>query len=61
MRIHLRDLIRTAWQYLREVSGENDYLRHRAHVLAQGGTPLAPEAFYLDQLQRKYSRINRCC
>ena len=59
--IHVRNLMRTVWRYLREVSGENDYLRYRARVLAQGGSPLAPEAFYLDQLQRKYSRISRCC
>jgi hypothetical protein len=59
--IHLLNLIRTAWQYLSEVSGENDYPRYRARVIAQGGAPLTPGAFYLGQLHRKYSRMNRCC
>lgn len=57
----LFNMVRTAWQFLREISGEEDYGRYRAHVIAQGGIPLAPCAFYLDQLRRKYSRINRCC
>lgn len=59
--IHMLNLVRTVWRYLREVTGENDYPRYRARILAQGGAPLAPEAFYLDQLRRKYSRISRCC
>ena len=53
--------IRTAWQYLREVSGEEDYPRYRARVMSRGEVPLSPEAFYLDRLREKYSRINRCC
>ncbi len=57
----LLNLIRTAWQYFREVSGEDDYARYRARVIAQGGVPLAPDAFYLCQLRRKYSRLSRCC
>ena len=57
----LLNLIRTAWQYFREVSGEEDYRRYRARMIAQGGVPLAPDAFYLGQLRQKYSRISRCC
>ena len=56
-----RMLLRTVWQYLREVSGENDYARYRARSLAQQQRPLTPEAFYLQRLKDKYSRINRCC
>jgi hypothetical protein len=59
--ICLLNLIRTAWQYLREVSGEEDYPRYRARVLAQGKSPLAPGPFYLSQLRQKYCRISRCC
>ncbi len=54
-------LIRSVWQYLREVSGEEDYPRYWARMIARGGVPLAPDAFYLGQLRQKYSRINRCC
>ena len=57
----LLNLIRTAWRYLREIIGEEDYPRYRAKVIAQGEVPLAPDAFYIVQLRRKYSRINRCC
>jgi hypothetical protein len=57
----LVDLIGTAWQYLREIVGEEDYPRYRAGMIAQGGVPLAPRAFYLTRLREKYSRINRCC
>jgi len=54
-------LIRTAWQYFREISGEEDYPRYRAGVVSRGEVPLAPDAFYLRQLREKYSHINRCC
>ena len=57
----LLDLIRTVRQYLREVSGEEDYPRYRTRVEARGEVPLASDAFYLAQLREKYSRINRCC
>ena len=57
----LLEVIRAAWQYLREISGEEDYPRYRAKVIAQGAAPLAPDAFYLVRLREKYSRINRCC
>jgi hypothetical protein len=57
----LLDLIRTAWQYLREISGEKDYPRYRARVMSRGEVPLSPDAFYLVRLHEKYSRINRCC
>ena len=54
-------IFRTAWSYLREVSGENDYARYRTRALAQGGSAMTAEEFYLWQLRRKYSRISRCC
>ena len=57
----LLDVIRTFWQYLREVSGEEDYPRYRSRVETRGEVPLPCDAFYLAQLGEKYSRINRCC
>jgi hypothetical protein len=57
----LRKLIRRAWQFLRDATGENDYARYQAFTLSQGDSPMPPKAFYLSQLQRKYSRPNRCC
>jgi putative selenoprotein len=57
----LRNLARAVWQYLREVSGENDYARYRARALAQSADPMPPAEFYLSRLRHKYSRISRCC
>ena len=54
-------LLERFWNYLREVSGENDYARYCAHVQSSGGQPVSPRAFYLGQLERKTSRPNRCC
>jgi uncharacterized short protein YbdD (DUF466 family) len=57
----VRNKLRTLWEYLREVAGENDYLRYLNSALAVGEEPMSPEEFYLRQLQERYSRINRCC
>jgi len=57
----VRNKLRTLWEYLREVAGENDYRRYRNKTLARGEEPLPPQEFYLRQLQRRYSRINHCC
>jgi len=59
--IRLQSIARIVWQYLRELSGENDYARYRARALGQGSRPMSPDEFYLWQLRQKYSRINRCC
>ncbi len=57
----LQKVVNALWQFLREVFGENDYARYRAHVLSRGAQPMTPEALYLSKLQSKYSRPNRCC
>jgi len=49
------------WEYLREAAGENDYLHYRDHTVAKGEEPLSPQEFYLQQLQRRYSRVSHCC
>jgi len=54
-------LLQTAWHFLRVATGEDDYARYRARALQQGAPPMTPGAFYLSELQRKYSRPNRCC
>ena len=54
-------LFRRLWDFFREVCGENDYARCRARALGCGEEAPTPEAFYLAKLQRKYSRLNRCC
>src|SRR5437016_4052426 len=41
-----RKLAQALWQYLREVSGENDYARYRARALGQKVEPMSPGEFY---------------
>ena len=51
----------TLWNYLREVSGENDYAHYVKHALESGQQPLSRQAFYLRQLEHRHSKPNRCC
>jgi hypothetical protein len=59
--IQIRALLRTAWDYLREVSGENEYARYQARAMSRREPAMTPQAFYLWRLRRKYSRISHCC
>ena len=56
-----RSKLRMLWNYLREVTGEYDYVRYRSRAVGTGEEPLSPQEFYLQQLERKYSRISQCC
>lgn len=56
-------LLRIVWRSLREWCGDaayECYLRS-ATKSAEQEPPLTPEEFYVDQLNRRYSRPNRCC
>lgn len=59
----VRRTLRELWYGLREWCGDASYERY----LAAGGRkdaargPLTAEEFYLEQLNRRYSRPNRCC
>jgi uncharacterized short protein YbdD (DUF466 family) len=55
------DLLKALWNYLREVSGENDYARYRARMAAESGERVSKREFYDQRQQEKYSRANRCC
>ncbi len=57
----LANILKGFWNYLREVSGENDYERYRARMMAEKRKPLARREFYDQRQQQKYSRPNRCC
>ncbi len=53
---------REFWRGLRQWSGDSAYETYLASATRQSGRkPLAPAEFYVDQLNRKYSRPNRCC
>jgi uncharacterized short protein YbdD (DUF466 family) len=50
------------WKGLREWCGDSAYENYARCAKRQGVSPmLTPEEFYVDQLNHKYSRPNRCC
>lgn len=56
--------LRALWRALREWSGDAAYERYLSAFRAapgEQGTPLSPAEFYLEQLERRYSRPTRCC
>jgi len=59
----LSRLAHAAWRALREWSGDAAYDRYLRVASAKPGAqpPLTPAQFYVEQLNRRYSRPNRCC
>lgn len=55
--------IRRFWRGLREWCGDAAYESYRRSkgIESDAGPKLSPAEFYVDQLDRKYSRPNRCC
>jgi len=50
------------WLRVREWCGDAAYERYRRVASRENSAyVLTPEQFYLQQLERKYSRPNRCC
>lgn len=55
--------LRRFWRGLREWCGDaayESYLHSKARHVSSSGT-LSQAEFYVDQLNRRYSRPNRCC
>jgi len=62
-RNRLGTLARRVWRGVRDWSGDSayeQYLKARARR-ASCEAALSREQFYLEQLQKRYSRPNRCC
>lgn len=59
--VRLSSALGAAWAYLRAVCGDSAYERHAARAAARGQQPLTRRAFYLAELERRYSGVNRCC
>jgi uncharacterized short protein YbdD (DUF466 family) len=55
--------LRRFWRGLREWCGDSAYERYLRSTSAKSGTchTLTPEEFYVERLNRNYSRPNRCC
>ena len=51
------------WVGIREWCGDNAYDRYvqAQRKIAEGSVLLTPAEFYVEQLNRRYSRPNRCC
>jgi uncharacterized short protein YbdD (DUF466 family) len=50
------------WKGLRQWCGDSAYENYVRCAKRDGVSPaLTPAQFYVDQLNRKYSRPNRCC
>jgi uncharacterized short protein YbdD (DUF466 family) len=58
-----RQMLSRIWQGIREWCGDAAYDRYlRSSVKNSDGLAvLTREEFYLSQLQKKYSRVSRCC
>lgn len=52
-----------AWRWLREWSGDAAYELYLRSAATKSAShrPLDQAAFYVEQLERKYSRPSRCC
>jgi uncharacterized short protein YbdD (DUF466 family) len=58
----VKQATRLLWRGLREWSGDAAYDRYLACANRESRNKLlSPEEFYVEQLNRKYSRPNRCC
>jgi uncharacterized short protein YbdD (DUF466 family) len=61
--IRLRRVLRIFWRGLREWCGDAAYERYSraAATKACPAAKMTPSEFYVDSLNRRYSRLNRCC
>ena len=60
-----RRLARCLWRGVRDWCGDSAYERYlsarQRRAAPSCSPPLSQEQFYVEQLQRRYSRPNRCC
>ena len=60
---NIRRFARRFWRGVREWCGDSAYERYLRSSVAQSdeGPRLSAQEFYVQQLNRRYSRPNRCC
>jgi len=58
-----RKILARVWMGIREWCGDAAYERYlKTHARHKcGAAKLSREDFYLEQLQKRYSRVSRCC
>ena len=57
----LRQVLLQVWEVVRGVLGDNAYEIYVESLRRRGDQPLESGEFYIEQLQRKYTRPSRCC
>jgi len=58
----LKGRLAELWQGLREWCGDAAYEKYvQCTARRSAEPPLTPAEFYVEQMDRKYSRPNRCC
>jgi len=60
--VSVQNEVHQFWERIREWCGDSSYERYQ-RAMARKREPLllSPQQFYVQQLERKYSRPNRCC
>jgi len=62
IRFQFSGALRNLWRGLRQWSGDSAYETYLACAMRQPAQkPMSAAEFYVEQLNRKYSRPNRCC
>ena len=62
LRLRFQQALRGFWIGLRQWCGDSAYETYLACAAQKRGSkPLSAREFYVEQLNRKYSRPNRCC
>ena len=58
-----RQIVRSLWRGIRDWCGDSAYERYLSAIQRRHpqDSPLTQEKFYVEQLDRRYSRPNRCC
>jgi uncharacterized short protein YbdD (DUF466 family) len=59
----IKRVVRRFWRGMRDWCGDTAYERYLRSSAMQGKEcrPLTAQQFYVQQLNRRYSRPNRCC
>lgn len=63
MATRLKNLLRRAWQSIRELSGDDAYERYLAHHAAchADTAPRTRQEFFRHEQRQKWEGIKRCC
>jgi uncharacterized short protein YbdD (DUF466 family) len=60
--LRLKSTLQYFWRGLRQWSGDAAYERYLEYAVRHGvRKTLSESEFYVEQLNRRYSRPNRCC